>query len=160
MHGLLLTAYWSYGNLMSLLDKTGFLPSGGCVILLYGCTTWTLTKRVKKRLNVKYTRMTCFFTQILEATSHKTKAVQPLTSMSQTIQDQKDTLGIAEEVRTNSKLMVFYGLLLMDTPVLPDQQGLSYIWFVWTLDAVSRIYHKRLKIRMDRESDHVDDDIS
>ena len=39
------------------LNETQFLPGSGPSILLYGCTTWTLTKRLEKKLDDNYTRM-------------------------------------------------------------------------------------------------------
>ena len=42
-----------------LNDKTkrSFFQAAVVSILLYGCTTWTLTKRMEKKLNGNYTRM-------------------------------------------------------------------------------------------------------
>ena len=37
--------------------KCSFFQAAGVSILLYGCTTWTLTKRLKKKLDGNYTRM-------------------------------------------------------------------------------------------------------
>ena len=37
--------------------KRSFFPAAVVSILLYGCTTWTLTKRMKKKLDGNYTRM-------------------------------------------------------------------------------------------------------
>ena len=37
--------------------KRSFFQGAVVSILLYGCTTWTLTKRVKKKLDGNYTRM-------------------------------------------------------------------------------------------------------
>ena len=37
--------------------KRSFFQAVVVSILLYGCTTWTLTKRLKKKLNDNYTRM-------------------------------------------------------------------------------------------------------
>ena len=37
--------------------KRSFFPAAVVSILLYGCTTWTLTKRLKKKLHSDYTRM-------------------------------------------------------------------------------------------------------
>ena len=37
--------------------KRIFFPAAVVSILLYGCTTWTLTKRLKKKLDGNYTRM-------------------------------------------------------------------------------------------------------
>ena len=37
--------------------KSSFFQAAVVSILLYGCTTWTLTKRLKKKLDGNYTRM-------------------------------------------------------------------------------------------------------
>ena len=37
--------------------KRSFFQAEVVSILLYGCTTWTLTKRLKKKLDGNYTRM-------------------------------------------------------------------------------------------------------
>ena len=37
--------------------KRSFFPAAVASILLYGCTTWTLTKRLLKKLDGNYTRM-------------------------------------------------------------------------------------------------------
>ena len=37
--------------------KRSFFQAAVVSILLYGCTTWTLTKRMEKKLDVNYTRM-------------------------------------------------------------------------------------------------------
>ena len=37
--------------------KRSFFQAAVVLILLYGCTTWTLTKRLEKKLNSNYTRM-------------------------------------------------------------------------------------------------------
>ena len=37
--------------------KRSFIQAAVVSILLYGCTTWTLTKRLDKKLNGNYTRM-------------------------------------------------------------------------------------------------------
>ena len=39
------------------LSKWTFLPAAVMSILLYGCTTWTLIKRMEKNLDSNYTRM-------------------------------------------------------------------------------------------------------
>ena len=57
--------------------KQDFFQAVTVSILLYGCTTWMLTKRIKKILHKK---ATSYFEQILEAWSHKATAVRPLTS--------------------------------------------------------------------------------
>ena len=45
-------------------------------------------------------------------------------------------LGTAAEVKTNSLVAFSDGLLHTDTPVLTDQQKLTYISFVQSLDAI------------------------
>ena len=47
------------------------------LILLYGCTTWTLTKQMEKRLDGNYASN---FEQVQEAAPHKAAAVRPPTS--------------------------------------------------------------------------------
>ncbi len=37
--------------------KRSFFQAAVVSILLYGCTTWTLTKRLEKKLDDNYTRM-------------------------------------------------------------------------------------------------------
>ena len=37
--------------------KRSFFQAALILILLYGCTTWTLTKRLEKKLDANYTRM-------------------------------------------------------------------------------------------------------
>ena len=39
--------------------KRSFFQAVVVLILLYGCTTWTLTKRMEKKLDGNYTRMLC-----------------------------------------------------------------------------------------------------
>ena len=49
-----------------------FLQAVAVSLLLYSCTTWTLTTRLEKKLR-KVT--VCSFEQILEAAPHKTAVV-------------------------------------------------------------------------------------
>ena len=48
-----------YIGVSDLTDKMkrSFFQAAVVSILLYGCTTWTLTKRLKKKLDGNYTRM-------------------------------------------------------------------------------------------------------
>ena len=60
-----LTKAWTAINRLSIIWKSGltdkmkhsFFQAAVTSILLYGCTTWTLTKRLEKKLNGNYTRM-------------------------------------------------------------------------------------------------------
>ena len=58
--------------------KRSFFQTAIVSILLYGCTTWTLTKRLEKRLDGNHTASN--IEQVLEATLHKAAAVQPHTT--------------------------------------------------------------------------------
>ena len=57
-HGQLSTGYRLYGN-QTETDKMkrSFFQAAVASILLYGCTTWTLTKRLEKKLDGNYSRM-------------------------------------------------------------------------------------------------------
>ena len=60
-----LTKAWTAINRLSIIWKSdltnkmkrSFFQAGVTSILLYGCTTWTLTKRLEKKLDGNYTRM-------------------------------------------------------------------------------------------------------
>ena len=60
-----LTKAWTAINRLSVIWKSdltnkmklSFFQAAIVVILLYGCTTWMLTKRLEKRLDSNYTRM-------------------------------------------------------------------------------------------------------
>ena len=58
---------WTAINRLSIIWKShltnkmkrSFFQAAVTSILLYGCTTWTLTKRLEKKLDGNYTRMLC-----------------------------------------------------------------------------------------------------
>ena len=60
-----LTKAWTSINRLSIIWKSdltdkmkrSFFQAAVTSILLYGCTTWTLTKRMEKKLDGNYTRM-------------------------------------------------------------------------------------------------------
>ena len=60
-----LTKTWTANDKLSIIWKSdltdkmkrSFFQAAVVSILLYGCTTWTLTKRLEKKLNGNYTRM-------------------------------------------------------------------------------------------------------
>ena len=62
--------------------------------------------------------------------------------------DKEDMLGTAGEVRMNSYLMS-YRLPHLATPVLADQQRLTYINSVQTLDTVKKIYYVQWTVGTD-----------
>ena len=52
-------------------------------LLLYWCTSWTLTKRMEKNLDRDYTNPTCSFEKVLVVIFLKTSAVQTFTTYPQ-----------------------------------------------------------------------------
>ena len=54
--------------------KRSFFQAAVVLILLYGCTTWTLTKRLEKKLDGNCTRM------LREITPNKTPTIRPSAS--------------------------------------------------------------------------------
>ena len=60
-----LTKAWTAIDWLSIIWKSdltdkmkrSFFQAAAVLILLYGCTTWTLTKRLEKKLDGNYTRM-------------------------------------------------------------------------------------------------------
>ena len=77
-----LTKTWTAINRLSMIWKSdltdkmkrSFFQAAVASILLYGCTTWTLTKRLEKKLDGNYTSN---LEQVLAATPHKTLTVRP-----------------------------------------------------------------------------------
>ena len=69
--------------------------------------------------------------QILEVTPHKTVAVQPPAFHLMNHSSKRSKIVVQGEVRTRSLATFSDELLHMDTPVLIDQQKLSYIISVW-----------------------------
>ena len=85
--------------------KRSFFQAAVTSILLYGCTTWTLTKRLEKKLDGNYTR---YCETILNKSwlqhPHKTPTVRPPASYHEKLfklnePDMQDTAG---EAGTNS----------------------------------------------------------
>ena len=82
-----LTKAWTAINRLSIIWKSdltakmkrSLFQAAVASILLYGCTTWTLTKRLEKKLDGNYTRMLPL-EQVLAATLHKTPTVRPFAS--------------------------------------------------------------------------------
>ena len=52
--GKLLLMTWKSG--LSDIIKWDFFPAVAMSLLLYGCTTWKITKQIEKKLNGNYTR--------------------------------------------------------------------------------------------------------
>ena len=58
--------------------KRSFFQAAVVSILLYGRTTWTLRKRIEKKLDSKYTKnVASNLEQVLAATPHEALTVRP-----------------------------------------------------------------------------------
>ena len=108
-----LTKAWTVINRLSIIWKSdltdkmkrSFFQAAVVSILLYGCTTWTLTKRLEKKLDGNYTRMLrANLEQVLAATPHKTLTVRPPASYQRKLfkLDEPDMQDTAGEAGTNS----------------------------------------------------------
>ena len=109
-----------------------------CMNALVEKVTWNYTRMQRAVLNKP---------QKLYST--KQQLFDNLPPISQALHDEEDMLGIAVEVRMNPYIELSNGLPLMDTPVLVEQQALSYISIVQTLETVERTSQERWKIRME-----------
>ena len=94
-------------------------------VILYGCTIWTLTKQLEK---VRWRILPAFLNK--SSKQHLTKLLLQgdLPTISQTIQWQRTRY--AGEVRMNTWVMFFYGLLHIDTAMLVNKQSVftSGLW--------------------------------
>ena len=86
--------------------KRSFFQAAVVSILLYGYTTWTLTKRLKKKLDGNYTRMLrAILNKPWQQHPTRHQLYEPLSPVTKTIQVRRT----AGEARTNSSVMYFYG---------------------------------------------------
>ena len=112
------------------------------IILLYGCTTWTLTKRLKKKLDGDYTRM-------LRAILNKSWRQHPtrhqlygqLPSVTKTIQVRR-----TRHARMNSSVMYSYGPLHMAKQKQDDQLEYTFSSYVTIRDVALKTWQKRWMI--------------
>ena len=65
---------WNFIDL-DLRGIRSFFQAAVVSILLYGCTAWTLTKRLEKKLDGK--NVASNIEQVLEATPHKVPTIRP-----------------------------------------------------------------------------------
>ena len=93
--------------------KRGFFQVAIVSILLYGCTTWTLTKRMEKKLNGNYTRiMRAILNKSWRQHPTKQQLYSHLPSITKTIKVRRTKH--AGEVGTSSWVMYYFGPLHMD----------------------------------------------
>ena len=81
-----LTKAWTAIDWLSIIWKSdltdnmkrSFFQAAVVSILLYGCTTWTLSKRLEKKLDGNYARMLrAILNKYLAATPHKAPTIRP-----------------------------------------------------------------------------------
>ena len=85
--------------------KRSFFQAAVVSILLYGRTTWTLTKRIEKKLDGNLHKNAARnIEQVLEAAHHKAAAVRPTYHLSRRLSklDEPDVQDTAGEVGTCS----------------------------------------------------------
>ena len=95
-HGQLSIGHRSYGSqTWPIKWNADFFHAVVVLILLYGCTTWTLTKRKEKKAWWQlHKNAASNIEQVLEEVPHKTAAVRPLTSHHKNYKpDMRDTAG-------------------------------------------------------------------
>ena len=116
--------------------KRSFFQAAVTSILLYGCTTWTLTKRLEKKLDGNYTRM-------LRAILNKSWRQHPtyctatcLLSQKLSKLDEPDMQDTAGEAGTNSLVMYSYGPPHMAMQKQDDQHEHTFNSYVRIRDVV------------------------
>ena len=91
-----LTKAWTAINRLSIIWKSDLIDKMKCSfyqaavvsILLYGYTTWTLTKRLEKKLDGNYTRMLrAILNKSRRQHPHKAPTIRPSSSHHESIQD-------------------------------------------------------------------------
>ena len=88
--------------------KRCFFQATVMSILLYGCTTWTLTKRLEKNLDGNYTRMLrAILTKSTTQSTNYTATCLPSWKLSKL--DEPDMQDTAGEAETSSQVMYSYG---------------------------------------------------
>ena len=147
-----LTKAWTAIDRLSIIWKSdltdkmkrSFFQTAVVSILLYGCTTWTLTKRLKKKLDGNYTRM-------LRAILNKSWRQHPqdtnytatcLPSRKVYKLDDPDMQDTAGEARTSSSVMYSYGPPHMAKQKHDDQLEHTYSSYVRIRDVTLKTCQK------------------
>ena len=107
--------------------KQDFFQTVDVSILLYGCTIWTLTKRIEKNLDGNYTRMLCVVLDksrsSIQQNSHYMATYLPSQKLFKL--DKQYIWSTIGKTKSNSLAMFFYKPLHMDVPILGDHQRLT-----------------------------------
>ena len=145
-----LTKVWTAIDRLSIIWKSdltykmkcSFFQAAVVSILLYGCTTWTLTKRLERKLDGNYTRM---LRAVLNRswrqhpTRHQLYGHLPPSWKLYKL-DEPDTRDTAGEARTSC------GPPHMDVQKQDDQHELTYSNYVRTQDVTLKTCRRRWMI--------------
>ena len=133
--------------------KRSFLQAAVVSILLYGCTTWTLTKQLEKKLDGNYTRMLwaklnkCWWQY---PTRHQLYGhLPPITEISKL--DEPDMQNTAGEAGTSSSVMYSYGPPHMAGQKQYDQLEHTYSSYVRIRDVALKTCQRRWMTRRSGE---------
>ena len=121
--------------------KLDFFLAAVVSILLYGCTKWTLIKRIEKNLNRTYTRMLRVIL-INSWKQHPTKRLLPSQKLSKT----NKTCGSLEKQGRTYKWRSS-----MNLPVFADQQDLAYNSSPHTQDVIYKTCQEWWMLGTDEE---------
>ena len=172
-----LTKAWTAIDRLSIIWKSdltdkmkrSFFQSAVVLILLYGCTTWTLTKRLEKKLDSNYTRMLLAILKkswLQHPTRHQLYSHLP--SITKTIQVKHDMQDTAGEAGTSSLVMYSNGPPHMAGQKQDDQLEHTFSSYVRIRDVALKTYQWRWTIGRSGErgsgisvpaARHDDDDI-
>ena len=121
-------------------------------ILLYGCTTWTLTKRMEKKLDGNYTRMLrAIFNKSWRQHPTQPQLYGHLPPITKTIKVRRTSMqDIAGEAGTSSKVMFSYGPRHMAEQKQDDQLEPTYSSSVRIRHIALRTCQKRWTIGEER----------
>ena len=128
--------------------KRSFFQAAVVSILLYGFTTWRLTKGLKKTLDGNYTRMLrAIFSKSWRQHPQGTNYMADcLPSRKLYKLDEPDTQDTAGEARTNASVMYSYGPLHMAKQKQDDQLEHTYSIYVRIRDVALKTGQKRWMI--------------
>ena len=126
-----------------------FFQAAVVSILLYGCTTWTLTKLLEKKLDGNYTRMLpSNIEQVLAATPLKAPNIRPPASITclPSKFDEPDTQDTAGEAETSSSVIYSYGPPHIAEQKQAEQFEHTYSSYVRIRDVALKICQRRWTI--------------
>ena len=128
--------------------KRSFFQAAVICILLYGCPTWTLTKRLKKKLDGNYTRMLrAIWTSPGGNTPQGTNYTANCPPSRKLYKlDEPDTRDTAGEARMSSSVMYSHGAPHMAKQNQDDQLEHTYSNYVKIRDVALKTCKKRWMI--------------